>query len=81
MFGLAHDRDTSKRDHNDATCFHEVVRPGFKYNMTDLQAAIGLHQLRNLNTFYRRRKEIAAQYNQAFSQFEHFELPAEREDV
>ena len=75
------DRDAWTRDQNNASWFYEVIRPGFKYNMTDLQAAIGLHQLRKLKTFHQRRREIAAQYNQAFNRFEHFELPAEREDA
>lgn len=45
---------------------YEIVAPGFKYNLTDIAAAIGLHQLRKAHAFARRRGEIAARYHQAF---------------
>ncbi len=44
--------------------FYEVVYPGFKYNMTDIAASIGIHQLKKINIFQSRRNEIAAIYNQ-----------------
>ncbi len=47
--------------------FYEVVDPGFKYNMTDVAAAIGIHQLNKAWDFQKRREWIAKQYNQAFS--------------
>ncbi len=47
--------------------YYEVVAPGFKYNMTDLAAAIGIHQLKKLNGFQRRRQEMADFYDQAFA--------------
>ena len=45
--------------------FYEVVAPGFKYNMTDITAALGIHQLQKAKTFLQRRTEIAAQYTQS----------------
>jgi dTDP-4-amino-4,6-dideoxygalactose transaminase len=45
--------------------FYEVVAPGFKYNMTDIMAAIGIHQLKKVNQFQARRKWIAEQYTRA----------------
>lgn len=42
--------------------YYEVVAPGFKYNMTDLAAALGIHQLRRASEFQRRRAEIAERY-------------------
>ena len=45
----------------------EVVAAGFKYNMTDLQASLGLHQLNKIERFLQRREEIAQQYDEAFS--------------
>jgi dTDP-4-amino-4,6-dideoxygalactose transaminase len=45
---------------------YEVVSAGFKYNMTDLQASFGLHQLRKLERNLLRREAIWAAYNQAF---------------
>src|SRR5882724_209318 len=45
-----------------APATYDVVLPGFKYNLTDLQSAIGIHQLRKLPRFNARRAEIAALY-------------------
>lgn len=42
--------------------FYEVVAPGFKYNMPDLMAAIGIHQLKKIDQFQKRRQEIAERY-------------------
>jgi dTDP-4-amino-4,6-dideoxygalactose transaminase len=47
--------------------FYEVVAPGFKYNMSDIMAAIGIHQLKKVNQFQARRQWIAEQYMRAFS--------------
>ena len=47
--------------------YYEVVAPGFKYNLTDIAAALGLHQLRRARAFQVRRGEIAASYSAAFS--------------
>ena len=61
--------------------FYEIEMPGFKYNMTDIQAALGLCQLRRLEAFQRRRREIVQAYHEAFADDEAFELPVERSDV
>ena len=45
---------------------YEVVAPGFKYNMPDLMAAIGIHQLRKVEKLQQRREEIAGRYTEAF---------------
>ena len=47
--------------------YYEVVAPGFKYNMTDIAASIGIHQLKKVYAFQKRRAEIARIYDQAFS--------------
>src|SRR5262249_47935994 len=62
-------RDAWKRNGSEGSWHYEVDRPGFKYNMTDIQASIGLHQLRKLSRFRARRLEIVRRYNAAFSQF------------
>jgi dTDP-4-amino-4,6-dideoxygalactose transaminase len=46
--------------------YYEIVAPGFKYNLTDVAAAIGLHQLRKAHAFAARRTEIAERYHDAF---------------
>ena len=47
--------------------YYEVVAPGFKYNMTDIAASIGIHQLKKIYAFQKRRAEIARLYDQAFA--------------
>lgn len=74
-------RDAWRRYSAEGSWYYEVVRPGFKYNLTDIQAAIGLHQLRKLPQFQARRREIVRRYNEAFSQFEELQIPTERPEV
>jgi dTDP-4-amino-4,6-dideoxygalactose transaminase len=47
--------------------YYEVIAPGFKYNMPDIMAAIGLHQLRKVPQFRARRESIAQRYTAAFA--------------
>ncbi|ALT76173.1 DegT/DnrJ/EryC1/StrS family aminotransferase [Paucibacter sp. KCTC 42545] len=47
--------------------YYEIVAPGFKYNMTDIAAALGIHQLKRISAFQARREQIAAAYNEAFA--------------
>jgi dTDP-4-amino-4,6-dideoxygalactose transaminase len=71
-------RDAWKRYGADGSWFYEVVRPGFKYNMTDMQAALGLHQLKRLNASHLRRAEIVRRYNRAFEGMEELRTPVEK---
>jgi dTDP-4-amino-4,6-dideoxygalactose transaminase len=74
-------RDAWKRYSAEGSWYYEVVRPGFKCNMTDIQAALGLHQLRKLPQFQARRREIVQRYHEAFSQWEELQVPTERPEV
>ena len=47
--------------------YYEVVAPGFKYNLTDIAAAMGIHQLQKAHRFAQRRAQIAAMYEAAFA--------------
>lgn len=47
--------------------YYQVIAPGFKYNMTDLAASLGIHQLKKVWEFQKRRKQIAYKYNNAFN--------------
>jgi dTDP-4-amino-4,6-dideoxygalactose transaminase len=58
----AFDRYTSPKP----SWHYEVVAPGYKYNMTDLAASIGIHQLNKAWSFQKRRAEMAAIYDEAF---------------
>jgi len=57
----AFDRFTSKVP----SWYYEVVAPGFKYNLTDIAAALGIQQLKRARAFQQRRSEIAAAYGEA----------------
>ena len=74
-------RDAYKRYSAAGSWYYEVILPGFKCNMTDIQAAIGLHQLRKLPRFQERRREIVTRYSQAFSEIEELQTPIERLEV
>jgi dTDP-4-amino-4,6-dideoxygalactose transaminase len=47
--------------------YYEIVAPGFKYNLTDIAAALGLQQLKKARSFQQRREAIAMQYHQALA--------------
>ena len=74
-------RDAWKRYGANGSWSYDVDCPGYKYNMTDIQAALGLHQLRKLPQFHTRRTAIVRKYNAAFEGREELEVPAERTDV
>lgn len=74
-------RDAWKRYAAEGSWYYEVVAPGFKYNLTDLQSALGLHQLARLETMYQRRKKLSARYDEGFSGLLEIELPARRAGI
>lgn len=74
-------RDAWQRYGKGGTWFYEVVLPGFKYNMTDIQAAIGLVQLKRLAQFQTRRRQVAQTYNDAFSALDCLQIPVVRQEV
>ena len=47
--------------------YYEIVAPGFKYNLTDIAAAMGIHQLKRAREFHRRRAQIAQVYHQGLA--------------
>ncbi|MCA9924119.1 MAG: DegT/DnrJ/EryC1/StrS aminotransferase family protein [Anaerolineales bacterium] len=61
--------------------YYEVVQPGFKYNMTDIQAALGLVQLARLSQMQARRQQIAAMYTAGLRDVTAVELPVRHADV
>ncbi len=73
-------KDAWARYSADGAWSYEVLEPGFKYNLSDLQSAIGLHQLRKLDANNRRRRALAARYNEAFADVEEVAAPVERDD-
>lgn len=57
-------RDAWTRYQGTGPVRYDVVTAGFKYNMTDLQAAIGLHQLRAIGRHFQRRRALCARYDE-----------------
>jgi dTDP-4-amino-4,6-dideoxygalactose transaminase len=73
LHGMSH--DAWKRHTAEGSWYYEVVAPGFKYNMTDVAAALGLRQLTKQARFLAERTAIAERYNAAFSQMAEIETP------
>ena len=74
-------RDAWKRYSAEGSWYYEVSVPGFKYNLTDLQAALGLHQLSRLEDMTCRRAKLAAQYRAGLSGLPEVELPIVRPGI
>lgn len=47
--------------------YYEVIAPGFKYNLTDIASALGIHQLRKIDRFLARRQQLAQRYFEALA--------------
>jgi dTDP-4-amino-4,6-dideoxygalactose transaminase len=74
-------RDAWDRYSAKGSWYYEVIRPGFKYNLTDIQAALGLQQLRKLEKFQTRREAIVRRYNEELAQAGALCLPVKRPEV
>lgn len=78
MHGI--NRDAWKRYTESSSWYYEVVAPGFKYNFTDLQASLGLPQLKKVDQMWQSRKNIAAKYTQALKDNELLTLHGVKEN-
>lgn len=74
-------RDAYTRYSAEGSWYYEVVAPGFKYNISDIQAAIGIQQLARLQAMEQRRREIVRRYNTGLEELEEITLPVERPEV
>lgn len=74
------DRGTWAREQTGNNWQYEVVEAGFKYNLSDLSAAVGVAQLRKLEGFIAARRELAAFYSSRFAGVEGLELPPGTEE-
>jgi dTDP-4-amino-4,6-dideoxygalactose transaminase len=68
-------RDAWKRYSSEGSWYYEVLNAGFKYNLTDIQSAIGIVQLNKCTELRNHRARIARQYTEAFSPCEEIQTP------
>ncbi|MBK7230517.1 MAG: DegT/DnrJ/EryC1/StrS family aminotransferase [Ignavibacteriales bacterium] len=73
-------RDAWKRYSEAGSWYYEVVAPGYKYNFTDLQASLGLPQLKKVDIMWEWRKKIASRYLEGFKGFDLLTLPYIKND-
>ncbi|MEQ1908470.1 MAG: DegT/DnrJ/EryC1/StrS aminotransferase family protein [Vicinamibacterales bacterium] len=73
--------DAWKRYAKEGSWYYEVLEPGYKYNMTDIQASIGLHQLAKLEAFVAQRAQLATRYTTAFGDLPEVITPIVRPGV
>jgi dTDP-4-amino-4,6-dideoxygalactose transaminase len=73
-------RDAWKRYSESGSWYYEVVAPGYKYNFTDLQASLGLPQLKKVDMMWQSRINISKKYTQALKDNELIELHTIRPD-
>jgi dTDP-4-amino-4,6-dideoxygalactose transaminase len=74
-------KDAWKRYTAEGNWYYEILEPGYKYNMSDLMAGIGLAQLRKVEQMRRRREQIAERYTEAFRGHAAVDLPVVRGNV
>ena len=69
------DREAWNRFGKTGAAHYEIIAPGFKYNMMDIQAALGIHQLPELAGFIKRRTELAERYLAKLAGWPQWQLP------
>ena len=74
LHGLS--RDAWSRFSGGKSWDYRIVAPGFKYNLTDIQSAVGIHQLAKAESMRKARESIAHKYIDAFGSQEAFEIPS-----
>ena len=73
-------KDAWKRFDKSGSWYYEISAPGFKYNMPDTAAAIGIHQLKKSNVFWEKRKLVAAKLTDGLSGLSWLKTPSEMPD-
>lgn len=73
-------KDAWKRYTAEGSWYYEILHPGFKYNLTDIAAALGVEQLKRQDEFREARARIASRYTDAFSRLSEIRCPTVRLD-
>jgi perosamine synthetase len=79
LHGISH--DAWKRYRAEGSWYYEVINAGYKYNLTDLAASLGVEQLKKCQSFYQARRRISAIYHAAFAELPAVKVPVCRPDV
>jgi dTDP-4-amino-4,6-dideoxygalactose transaminase len=74
-------KDAWKRYSRQGAWYYDILCPGYKCNMTDIQAAIGIHQLKKAPEMQQRRKDIAQRYTKAFKSIPEITTPSSKKNV
>src|SRR5215831_13372717 len=74
-------KDAWKRYTAGGSWYYEILFPGYKYNLTDIAAAIGIEQLKKCNEFWETRQRIAMNYAKAFADLQEIQVPSCRNNV
>ena len=74
-------KDAWKRYSSEGSWFYEIIYPGYKYNFTDIQSSIGIHQIRRLKEFQKQKKKIVEIYNESFEKISGINPPVVRKNV
>lgn len=79
LHGLS--KDAWKRYSAEGFTPYDILYPGYKYNMMDIQAALGIHQLKRVEENLKIREKYFRMYNQAFSNIPEIETPIEEKNI
>jgi perosamine synthetase len=74
-------KDAWNRYSSEGSWYYEVLSPGYKYNLTDIAAAIGIEQLKKCDRFHERRRAIAGAYDGGLAGLPEIDLPARAADL
>lgn len=74
-------QDAWRRYTTEGSWNYEILYPGYKYNLTDIAAAIGLQQLKRCDQFWEARRRIATMYDEGFADLQEIRVPVCRTDV
>ena len=79
LHGISH--DAWNRYTEEGSWYYEIFNPGFKYNLTDIAAAIGIEQLKKCDRFHQARQQIAMRYHDCLADLPGLQVPTCRPDV
>ena len=74
-------RNPDEMSQYDGAWYYEQIGLGYNYRITDFQSALGMSQLKRIETFLKRRREIADKYNQAFQNMDGITIPKQLKDT